>query len=48
LFSLPRHGQPISVELGFRGKQAVVDAAFARLVMLLRQYRLLFEVEVAA
>ena len=48
LFSLPRHGQPPSVELGFRGEQAAVDAAFSRLVTLLRQYRLLFDIEAAA
>jgi len=48
LFSLPHHGQPHSVELGFRGEQPVVDAAFSRLVALLRQGRLLFDIEGAA
>ena len=48
LFSLPHHGQPHSVELGFRGEQLVVDAAFDRLVALLRQGQLSFDIEGAA
>jgi len=48
LFSLPRDGEPLSVELGFRGQQQTVDAAITRLVTLLRQRRLLFDIEVAA
>ena len=48
LFSLPRLGDPVSIELGFRGEQCGVDAAFARLQSELKQRRLLFEREEAA
>ena len=48
LFSLPRLGDPASIELGFRGERRVVDAAFARLQSELQQRHLLFEREDAA
>ena len=48
LFSLPRLGNPVSIELGFRGEQRDVDAAFARLQSELTQRRLLFERQDAA
>lgn len=48
LFSLPRMGESVSIELGFRGEQASVDAAFTRLQSALQQRRLLFEMEEAA
>lgn len=48
LFSLPRLGDPVSIELGFRGEQRGVDAAFARLQSELKQRRLMFEREDAA
>jgi molybdopterin-biosynthesis enzyme MoeA-like protein len=48
LFSLPRLGDPVSIELGFRGERRVVDAAFACLQSELTQRRLLFEREDAA
>ncbi|MCO6414435.1 MAG: competence/damage-inducible protein A [Thiogranum sp.] len=48
LFSLPHFGEPDNVEIGFRGEQVAVDAAFAGLVAALTQRRLLFEFEVAA
>jgi len=48
LFSLPRFGESVSVELGFRGEQRGVDAAFARLQSVLIQRRVLFEREDAA
>lgn len=48
LFSLPRLGDPVSIELGFRGEQHVVDAAFACLQSELKQRHLLFEREDAA
>ena len=48
LFSLPRIGEPVSVELGFRGEQRDVDAAFVRLQSALKQRRVLFEQEDAA
>jgi molybdopterin-biosynthesis enzyme MoeA-like protein len=48
LFSLPRLGDPASIELGFRGEQRVVDAACARLQAELQQRCLLFEREDAA
>ena len=48
LFSLPHLGDPVSIELGFRGEQKVVDAAFARLQSELKQRRLFFEREYAA
>jgi molybdopterin-biosynthesis enzyme MoeA-like protein len=43
LFSLPRFGEPVSVELGFRGELRAVDAAFTRLQSVLQQRRLLFQ-----
>ena len=46
LFSLPRRGDPASIELGFRGTQADVDAAMTGLVTALEQRRLVFEAEV--
>jgi molybdopterin-biosynthesis enzyme MoeA-like protein len=48
LFSLPRCGEPASIELGFRGAQPDVDAALTGLVTALEQRRLVFEIEVAA
>ena len=48
LFSLPRLGDPVSIELGFRGERRVVDVAYARLQSELTQRRLLFEREDAA
>jgi molybdopterin-biosynthesis enzyme MoeA-like protein len=48
LFSLPRYGEPGSIELGFRGEQAAVNAAFTALVAALGQRRLAFETVVAA
>ena len=46
LFSLPRRGEPASIELGFRGTQPDVDAAMTGLEMALEQRRLVFEAEV--
>jgi len=43
LFSLPRRAEPASIELGFRGTQADVDAAMTGLVTALEQRRLVFE-----
>ena len=48
LFSLPRLGDPVSIELGFRGEQRGVDAALARLQSELEQRHLLFERQDAA
>jgi molybdopterin-biosynthesis enzyme MoeA-like protein len=48
LFSLPRCGEPASIELGFRGAQPTVEAALTSLVTALEQRRLVFEIEVAA
>jgi len=43
LFSLPQLGEVDSIEIGFRGEQAAVEAAFAELVTSLEQRGLLFE-----
>ncbi|MGD8630097.1 MAG: molybdopterin-binding protein [Gammaproteobacteria bacterium] len=44
LFSLPHLGEVNSIEIGFRGEQAVVAAALAELVSCLQQRELLFEI----
>jgi len=43
LFSLPHMGSRPSIELGFRGEQSVVEAAFSRLVSALSRRGLEFE-----
>ena len=48
LFSLPRYGEPGSIELGFRGEEPAVNAAFTALAAALGQRRLAFETVVAA
>jgi molybdopterin-biosynthesis enzyme MoeA-like protein len=48
LFSLPRYGEPASIELGFRGEQPDVNAAVTALAAALRQRRMAFETVVAA
>lgn len=48
LFSLPRYGQPGSIEIGFRGEPVIVDAAIGSLVMALNQRQLSYSFEAAA
>jgi len=48
LFSLPRYGEPGSIELGFRGEEPAVNAAFTALAAALGQRQLAFETVVAA
>ena len=43
LFSLPHMGDINSIELGFRGESAAVEAAFSDLVTLLRRHALVFQ-----
>jgi len=43
LFSLPHMAENFSIELGFRGEQAAVDAAFADLVTALMSRALVFD-----
>jgi molybdopterin-biosynthesis enzyme MoeA-like protein len=43
LFSLPRLDEKTSVEIGFRGRQAAVNAAFEDLLFALRKRSLVFE-----
>jgi hypothetical protein len=43
LFSLPRLGETTIVEIGFRGRRAVVEAAMHDLVVALQERSLVFE-----
>jgi molybdopterin-biosynthesis enzyme MoeA-like protein len=44
LFSLPRLGERASVEIGFRGGRAAIDAAFSDLISALQERSMVFEV----